>query len=143
MSEKTIKVVINKCYGGFGLSEAAYEWMIEHGVPVRKYNPEKPGQNGLYERVPENEGEIIFDRTLEPPGSLRDSMMRISGRYWDCWMRNDRKHPLIVGVVEALGDKASGPFAKLKVVEIPADSEWEIDEYDGLETVREVGRTWG
>jgi hypothetical protein len=53
-----------------------------------------------------------------------------------------RDDPDLVKVVEALGAKANGLFAKLKVVEIPADVEWEIKEYDGVEWVAEKHRTW-
>jgi hypothetical protein len=45
--------------------------------------------------------------------------------------------------VEDLGDKASNWAAKLEVVEIPDGVEWEIDEYDGIETVDEKHRSWG
>jgi hypothetical protein len=48
----------------------------------------------------------------------------------------------LVTVVEGLGDKANSSYAKLKVVEIPADVEWDIGEYDGVEHVYEVHRTW-
>ena len=41
------KVVYNACYGGFGLSEAAQNWMREHGHPeyaerypkIERHNP--------------------------------------------------------------------------------------------------------
>jgi hypothetical protein len=32
-----MKLVINRCFGGFSLSDAAYAWLIAQGVPVRKY----------------------------------------------------------------------------------------------------------
>jgi hypothetical protein len=48
----------------------------------------------------------------------------------------------LVVVVEELGAKANGTFAELKIVEIPEDVNWEIDEYDGTECVAEVHRTW-
>lgn len=54
----------------------------------------------------------------------------------------DRDDYDLVTVVEGLGDKANGSHAKLKVVEIPADVEWDIGEYDGVEHVYEVHRTW-
>lgn len=54
----------------------------------------------------------------------------------------DRSDYDLVRVVEQLGKKANGDHAKLKVVEIPADVKWDIEEYDGLEHVAEVHRTW-
>ena len=30
------KVVINRCYGGFGISEEAVNWLRERGVPAEK-----------------------------------------------------------------------------------------------------------
>lgn len=41
-----------------------------------------------------------------------------------------------------LGDEAGGWFATLRVVEVPAGVEWQIDDYDGLEWVAEKHRTW-
>lgn len=138
MSE-TKKVVINKCYGGFGLSEAAYEKLIEWGVPAKPYIKQERGEDGRYNNPPENEGEIIFDRTLYADELNFGSL---TGRYWDTWINYNREHPLLIRVVEELGDKASGRFAELGVVEIPAGVEYEIDEYDGIEHIAEVHRTW-
>jgi hypothetical protein len=44
--------------------------------------------------------------------------------------------------VEQLGNAANGDFAELKVVEIPDDVEWIIQEYDGDEWISEKHRTW-
>ena len=33
-------------------------------------------------------------------------------------------------------------YAELKIVEVPDDVVWEIDEYDGLESISEVHRRW-
>lgn len=49
----------------------------------------------------------------------------------------------LVKVVEQLGSKADTKYSKLKVVEIPQDVVWQIDEYDsGVEWVAEAHRTW-
>ena len=53
-----------------------------------------------------------------------------------------RNDPALVQVVEELGKKTCGRYSLLKVVEIPDDVDWEISEYDGLEHVAEVHRTW-
>lgn len=144
-----MKIVKNSCFGGFGLSDKAYEKLIEYGIPVRRYEPEERNpETGLYDRKPiNNEGEVIFDRDLEEESDMSKAMRRLGGRYWDSFLgRHNRNHPLLVKVVEELGGGhrmgASGQFANLEVVEIPDDVEWEIDEYDGLETIREKHRTW-
>ncbi len=135
-----MKVVINVCFGGFGLSEKAYEKLIEYGVPVRKYVEEvKDEKTGRYNSPPENEGEVIFDRSLSVPGKFD----RWLGRYWETWIRSDnRSHPLVVRVVEELGDAASGAHAELKVVEIPDGVDYIVEEYDGNEHIAEAHRTW-
>ena len=54
----------------------------------------------------------------------------------------DRSDADLVRVVEQLGKKANGDHAQLKVVEIPSDVQWDIAEYDGVEHIAEVHRTW-
>lgn len=137
-----MKVVINSCFGGFGLSDVAYEWLIAHGVKSGPYKKEPLNPNtGLYDiKVPENEGEIIFDNK-HPDGHSVVSPFS-DNRYWDTWIEDKRDWPLLVQCVEELGTKANGWAADLKVVEIPDGIAWEIDEYDGSETVEEKHRSW-
>jgi hypothetical protein len=133
------RIVINNCFGGFGLSVASYEKLIEWGVPVRAYiDPERDSETGLYKKQPANDGEVVFDRDLDEQNGER----RLSGRYWDTWTRDNRTHPLVVRVVEELGEEASGEHAKLKIIEVPDGIEWTIEEYDGNEHVAEVHETW-
>src|SRR5262252_2930285 len=111
--EGDMKVAINRCFGGFGLSDTAYEKLIEWGVPVKKYtNQETDEKTGLYKSQPLNDGEVIFDRDLTPP--TEDSLAALYwkyrgktslyGRYWDGgWLKDDRSHPLLIRVIEELG----------------------------------------
>ena len=79
------KIVINGCYGGFGLSKKAQKML---------------GVDSAYA--------FDFDRTDER----------------------------LIKVVEELKEDANGPYADLKIVEIPDDSTlFYVDDYDGLETV--------
>ena len=88
-----MKVVINACYGGFGLSPGAKEYLRKLGT-----------EDNIYEIK--------------------------------------RNHPALVKVVEELGEKANTPCSKLKIVEIPDEIDWVIEEYDGIEHVAEAHRTW-
>ena len=47
----------------------------------------------------------------------------------------ERTDPVLVQVVEELGDKANGDCAMLRIAELSAGTLYRIDEYDGLEQV--------
>ena len=105
-----MKVVINKCYGGFGLSKTACEdYAKAKGLNVGKFNDTW----GYYE-----DGDF-YDREIQ------------------------RDDPVLVEIVERLGNTASGNYANLVVVEIPDGVDWCVEEYDGNEWIAEVHRTWG
>lgn len=53
-----------------------------------------------------------------------------------------RSSPELVQVVKELGCLANGLCADLKVVEVPDDVDWVIDDYDGWESLEEVHRSW-
>ena len=53
-----------------------------------------------------------------------------------------RDDPYLISVIKSLGMAANGAHANIKVVEIPADVDWHIAEYDGNEWVAENHRTW-
>jgi len=78
--------------------------------------------------------------SLSPKASQRykERTGKTIGAYPDI----ERNDPDLVSVVEELGEKANGPDARLKVVEIPDYVEWYIEEYDGCEHVAEEHRRW-
>ena len=53
-----------------------------------------------------------------------------------------RSDPILVGVVEELGERASDFGSELLVVEIPDGIDWQIENYDGWEWIAEAHRTW-
>lgn len=53
-----------------------------------------------------------------------------------------RTDPAVIQAVEELGSAANDLCANLVVVDVPDDVEWIITDYDGLETIEEVHRTW-
>lgn len=67
------------------------------------------------------------------------------GLEWDGYgyaYSDDRTNPKLVDCVLTLGPEASGFYAQLVVVYVPDDVEWEIRDYDGIETVEEKHRSW-
>ena len=114
-----MKIVINKKYGNFGLSEEA---VLLYG--------DKKGLN------------II---------AIRDEVIKYINHYYlneekeenlFCEWDIERNDPVLVEVVEHLGDLANGRYSKLKVVEVPDDIKWYIHDYDGVESVHECHRSW-
>ena len=110
-----MKIVINKCYGGFGLSDLAKsEILTRKGISFEA-------------RANEYQDLEFFD--LETGEATYE---------WDL----DRDDSLLVEVVELLKEAADGDYAELKVIEIPDDVKWIIEEYDGAEWISEIHRTW-
>ena len=61
----------------------------------------------------------------------------------DWWVGDiNRDDPVLIQVVEEFGPLANDRCSELKIVEIPDGTNWEIDEYDGIETVHEVHQYW-
>jgi len=50
----------------------------------------------------------------------------------------DRADPVLVQVVEELGDKANGTHARLRIADVPPGTHYRIDEYDGYESVMKI-----
>jgi hypothetical protein len=48
----------------------------------------------------------------------------------------------LIAVVELMGSAASSGHAKLKIVDVPDDVNWYVEEYDGKEWVAERHQTW-
>lgn len=53
-----------------------------------------------------------------------------------------RDDPDLVAVVEELGDAANGQYGKLKIVEIPDNVKWYVQDLGGCEIIHEEHRTW-
>lgn len=100
------KIVINTCFGGFGLSQEAQALMHELGsVYVRELTPLEREESVFHD-------EDQFLLAYEIP----------------------RHDPLLVQAVEELGSRANTSCARLAVVEIPG-ALYRIREYDGRESV--------
>ena len=137
-----MKIVINKCYGGFGLSDEAMKRYAElKGITLY---PEKNVFGYIFYTVPAHkrvariEGAQFYDLSTEE--RIAYNKQCASESLYDRDIPRDDQ--TLVQVVNELGKKASGRFASLAVVNVPDGVSWEIDEYDGLEHVAETHRTW-
>jgi hypothetical protein len=145
----TTKVVVNQCFGGFGLSFAAQRAYLERKGKTAFFYLEdrasasRPSDRD-YVRIEEPKDEPFGAHTCSVDLGERVSSERFWGEGEPFSDRDiERDDPDLVAVVEEFGDLASGWAGKLAVVEIPDGVRWEVEEYDGLERVAEVHRTWG
>ena len=113
-----VKIVINSDYGGFSLSDEA---ILEYG--------RRKGLNLVKDENTNWSISIFYKDTVAKENYFEDRDIP----------RND---PALVEVVEVLGEAAYGFAANLKIVEIPEDVDWCIEENDGREWVAEKHRTW-
>ena len=97
------KIVINKCFGGFALSEARLvRYAILRGVTTHPDDEEFPIQQ------------------------------------W--WIPRD--DPDLVSVVQQIPEDEGIVGTDLRVIEIPDDVEWQIEEWDGSEFIVDKNRIW-
>jgi hypothetical protein len=119
-----MKIVINSVYGYFSLSyDAVMKYARMKGI---KLYPMQTGKGDwlYWIKNPENKenmtSENLFHQSDIP--------------------RNDSD---LVQIVESMRYRANNDHSRLKVIEIPDDVDWMINEYDGKEWVEEKHRTWG
>lgn len=146
-----MKVVINKCYGGFSLSPEAVLWLFENGYEgedfkthVDEYWPNRKKEKAR--DIPEYKRAVnTWEEYLENPSNdhVFLTIFTPDRKYVLNEMGFKRDDKLLVECVEKFGEKANGRCAELHVVEIPDGTEYIIDEYDGMEHIAETHRTWG
>ena len=132
-----MKIVINGCYGGFGLShEAVLRYYELKGQKV--YAIKDKFDDWIYSTVPEDEYNRLHREAYS--GEKRD-FTKFNAVYLS-YYNMERNDPALIQVIEEMGSAASGQFSELHIVNIPDDVKWEIQEYDGCEHIAEVHRTW-
>ena len=164
-----MKVVINACYGGFSLSPEAVKFIADKkGLPCYFYVEQDEDEEGnrvdydnrIYKKVSmkkakkaftwkastiDNEKEYNELHSFDWRNASQEERISHNAAYDKLHHTNrpDNRHDeSLVEAVETLGSKkASGSCAQLKVVEIPIKV-YNIDEYDGLESISEPHQTW-
>ena len=121
----TVKIAINRCFGGFGLSNEAFEMLlsrkgIEFDRLESKYSFGSEQSYDYYRKGNQNEENYLSEYDFTA----------------------NRSDPDLIAVIEELQQKANGWAAEIGIVEIPADVQWHIHEYDGIEHIAENHRTW-
>ena len=117
-----MKIAINKDFGGFGLSEEAFELLLNRkGIAFEKQEDED-----FFEAL------YFYAGRPHIPDNCID-------KYEFYKNRTDAD---LVAVIEQLLEAANDRYASLAVVEVPDDVSWHIAEYSGLEHVAENHRTW-
>ena len=141
------KIVINSCYGGFGLSTLAIkEYMKLKGKQVYFYESDLSDYKNIkYKKINDNtDGMFIFCFTKDFGENF--SNIDIPDKELDQYIFSDRNIKRddedLVKVVEELKNNSNTMCSNLKIVEIPEDVEWQIEEYDGNEWIAEKHRTW-
>ena len=126
------KIVYNACYGGFGLShEAVLRYAEIKGI---KLYFDKQYSTYSYYLVPVDEyNRIRAGEQAKPVGSGR---FKESNDAYFSVCSIERTDPILVQVVEELGERANGDYARLRIADIPAGTLYRIDEYDGYESVK-------
>lgn len=155
-----MKLVINRCFGGFSLSARAVKRLAElKGRPAYFFKQNiSAGLRSPYIPIPveQADGEFIFFAFDVPnPNEVlssgdwrqmtqeqREQANAVDTEHSLDSRPADRADPDLVRVVEEMGEAANGAHAKLAIVEIPDGVEWGIDEYDGIEHIAESHRTW-
>ena len=141
-----MKIVINTGYGGFSLSPKGERRYLElSGQNDYFYKQSKyKYTHGINEFVRidniEDVPDICFYCTTHDQGKV------ISDYPEDVFNSRNikRNDPVLVQVVEELGEESFGACAELKIVEIEKGRWFKIDEYDGLETIqyRDIDDEW-
>jgi len=144
------KIVINKRIGGFGLSYfglteyakrkdlTLYFYDLDSKRKLTKIkNKETIRSNyDILSCYTYNFGDVIDDTYYTPQDQ---------NKYYFSSYFISRTDPALIEIIEEFGsDKISSTYSLLKIVEIPDDVEWIIEESEeGIEWISEKHRIWG
>lgn len=152
--EKTIKVAINRCFGGFSISDEALKELVllesdclEAYTPKYYYGGDNPVRNGRdWEKEWQNDFAKYRDMGDGVKAHYSSFNVFYEGMLYDLKSSYEnekiRCHKDLISVIEKLGERANGICASIKIIKIPAGVDFHIEEYDGMETIHENHRSW-
>ena len=137
-----MKVVINRCFGGFGLShEGILKYAEIKGITLYTCVGVDKSFDSKFKLATGKEKTNSLMGYAYLTESPDDDGGYAKDTYWS-YRDIKRDDPALAQAVEELGEKADGTYAKLDVVEIPDGTKYNIDDYDGQESIHEVHRSW-
>lgn len=152
------KVIINKCFGGYGFEPFTIQKYAEaKGAQLFWYTRDYTYDAG---RLKEKWNRTTIDE-IEKQGGLRmgnwpliedmgDSFIfEWEGEMFDRLVYQlptngeSRTDPVLIDIIEKYGDKNRHGCHAPTVIEVPDGVEWVVDEYDGMESLHEAHRIFG
>lgn len=135
------KVILNKCFGGFGVSKEAYElYAKKKGIDVFHYTQANL-KNEIYTYATDDNRSFDFYFTKDFGDNVYISNEDFK-KYFLNLNEDFREDKTLIEVVEELGEKTNAFYSNLKIVEIPDDLDYIIDNYDGIETLHQKVKEW-
>lgn len=128
------KIILNKCFGGFDVSEKAYKlYAKKKGLDLFKYKYTIENRKVIYKYG--NEEDLFTVFFTKDFGDNVEISNEDCEKYCLSLRSEKREDETLIEVIEELGKEASGRLGELEVVEIPDDAFYVIEEYDGVETL--------
>lgn len=130
-----MKIILNKCYGGFDVSKEAYMlYAKKKGLELYQYASDFAiFKKCIYKKT--NDETLFKNYFIKDMGDNIEISNEDYKKYNLYLDDEHRQDPILIEVIEELGKKASGRFGRLEVVEIPDNCYYKIDKYDGIETI--------
>ncbi len=143
-----MKIVINDDFGGFGVSTDVLIELVKRNAKCIKSMTLQEYYCGSTKK------HIDWQENWQHDLEKYEQKEEFLAHNWDFNVYKDgllyfidkanetRTDKDLIEVIETLGEKSFGKHANLKVIEIPDNIEYEIHEYDGLESIHEKHRSW-
>ena len=131
-----MKIILNKCFGGFDVSPRGYElYARRKGLDLYMYR-NIDFREMKYERIDDFKNTDLFVNYFTKDFGKIAKINNEDYEKYSLYLREEhRNDETLIEVIEELKDASSGRFGSLEVVEIPDNCFYEIVEYDGIETL--------